>query len=190
LRVLGVDPGTATLGYGVVDASPREPFRLVECGILRTRSDESLPARLRLIHDGIAELIGRHRPDIVAVETAFYAKNVHTTAVLSHARGVILLAAETAQVTIAEYAPRLVKKTVVGTGSALKPQVAYMVAQLLRLKAAPSPADAADGVAIALTHLLLSGRQSRPLSSKASALAAGRAGKAGKAGKAGGRVGG
>lgn len=157
MRVLGVDPGTATLGYGVVDGSPREPFRLVECGILRTRSDESLPARLRLIHDGIAELIARHRPDIVAVETAFYAKNVHTTAVLSHARGVILLAAETAQVTISEYAPRLVKKTVVGTGSALKPQVAYMVTQLLRLKTAPSPADAADGVAIALTHLLLAG---------------------------------
>ena len=134
MRVLGVDPGTATLGYGVVDAPPREPYRLVECGILRTRADESLPARLRLIHDGIAELIARHRPDIVAVETAFYAKNVHTTAVLSHARGVILLAAETAQVTIAEYAPRLVKKTVVGTGSALKPQVAYMVTQLLRLK--------------------------------------------------------
>jgi crossover junction endodeoxyribonuclease RuvC len=158
LRVLGVDPGTATLGYGVVDASPREPYRLVECGILRTRSDESLPARLRLIHDGIAELIARHRPDIVAVETAFYSKNVHTMAVLSHARGVILLAAETAQVTIAEYAPRLVKKTVVGTGSALKPQVAYMVTQLLRLKTAPSPADASDGVAIALTHLLLAGR--------------------------------
>lgn len=161
MRVLGVDPGTATLGYGVVDAPPREPYRLVECGILRTRADESLPARLRLIHDGITELIARHRPDIVAVETAFYAKNVHTTAVLSHARGVILLAAETAQVTIAEYAPRLVKKTVVGTGSALKPQVAYMVTQLLRLKSAPSPADAADGVAIALTHLLLRGGASR-----------------------------
>lgn len=145
----------------MVDASPRVPYRLVECGILRTRADESLPARLRLIHDGIADLIARHQPDIVAVETAFYSKNVHTMAVLSHARGVILLAAETAQVTIAEYAPRLVKKTVVGSGSALKPQVAYMVTQLLRLKTAPSPADAADGVAIALTHLLLRGGASR-----------------------------
>ena len=154
LRVLGVDPGTATLGYGVVDGMARGPHRLVECGILRTRASDTLPARLRLIHDGIAELIARHQPDIVAVETAFYAKNVRTTAVLSHARGVILLAAETAQVRIAEYEPRLVKKTVVGTGSALKPQVAYMVGQLLRLKSPPSPADAADGVAIALTHLL------------------------------------
>lgn len=154
MRVLGVDPGTAQLGYGVVDGARGTP-RLVECGILRTRASEALPARLRVIHDTIAELIERHRPDVVAVETAFYARNVHTTAVLSHARGVILLAAERASVEIAEYAPRLVKKTVVGTGAALKPQVGYMVAQLLRLASAPEPADAADGVAIALTHLLL-----------------------------------
>lgn len=159
LRVLGVDPGTATLGYGVVEAD--QPFRLLECGILRTRPSEQLPARLRLIHDSIAELIARHRPDVVAVETAFYARNVHTTAVLSHARGVILLAAETAAVEIAEYAPRQVKKAVVGNGAALKPQVAYMVAQLLRLRTPPQPADAADGVAIALTHLLLGGPGAR-----------------------------
>lgn len=156
MRVLGVDPGTAQLGYGVVDAG-RGAHRLVECGVLRTRASESLAARLRVIHDTIAQLIDRHRPDVVAVETAFYARNVHTTAVLSHARGVILLAAERAQVEIAEYAPRLVKKTVVGTGAALKPQVGYMVAQLLRLRTAPQPADAADGVAIALTHILLQG---------------------------------
>jgi crossover junction endodeoxyribonuclease RuvC len=88
------------------------------------------------------------------VEDAFYAKNVRTTIALSQARGVILLAAEQAAVEIAEYEPRLVKKAVVGTGAALKPQVAFMVAQILRLKTPPSPADAADGVAVALTHLL------------------------------------
>jgi crossover junction endodeoxyribonuclease RuvC len=154
VRVLGVDPGTATLGFGIVDADPRGAMRLVECGILRTRAGDPLPARLRVIHDGIAALIERHRPDCVAVETAFYARNVRTTVVLSHARGVILLAAEAAGVEIAEYEPRLVKKAVVGTGAALKPQVAYMVAQILRLKAPPTPADAADGVAIAMTHVL------------------------------------
>ncbi len=154
MRVLGVDPGTATLGFGIVDADPRGAMRLVECGILRTRAGDPLPARLRVIHDGIAALIERHRPDCVAVETAFYARNVRTTVVLSHARGVILLAAEAAGVEIAEYEPRLVKKAVVGTGAALKPQVAYMVAQILRLKAPPTPADAADGVAIAMTHVL------------------------------------
>jgi crossover junction endodeoxyribonuclease RuvC len=155
MRVLGVDPGTAQLGYGVVDAGRGPAATLVECGILRTHARDTLPSRLRIIHDAIAGLIERHRPDVVAVETAFYARNVRTTAVLSHARGVILLAADRAQVQIAEYAPRLVKKTVVGTGAAAKPQVGYMVAQLLRLRSAPEPADAADGVAIALTHVLL-----------------------------------
>jgi crossover junction endodeoxyribonuclease RuvC len=154
MRVLGVDPGTATLGYGVVEAEPRGAARLVECGIIRTRASDPFPARLKIIHDGIRELIERHRPDCVAVEDAFYAKNVRTTIALSQARGVILLAAEQAAVEIAEYEPRLVKKAVVGTGAALKPQVAYMVAQILRLRTPPSPADAADGVAVALTHVL------------------------------------
>ena len=101
----------------------------------------------------------RHAPDAVAVESAFYGKNVRTTVVLSHARGVILLAAEQAGVAIAEYSPAQIKKTVVGRGAALKPQVAYMVAQLLRLKSAPAPADAADGVAVALAHLLIATRR-------------------------------
>ena len=97
--------------------------------------------------------------DAMAVESAFYGKNVRTTVVLSHARGVILLAAEQAGVTIAEYSPAQVKKTVVGRGAALKPQVGYMVAQLLRLRTPPQPADAADGVAVALTHLVIATRQ-------------------------------
>ena len=154
MRVLGVDPGTATLGYGVVEAEVRGTARLVECGIVRTRPSDPFPMRLRVIHEGIRELIARHRPDCVAVEDAFYAKNVRTTIALSQARGVILLAAELAGVPIAEYEPRLVKKAVVGTGAALKPQVAYMVAQILRLRTPPEPADAADGVAVALTHVL------------------------------------
>jgi crossover junction endodeoxyribonuclease RuvC len=108
-----------------------------------------------VLHDGVTALITRHAPDAVAVESAFYAKNVRTTVVLSHARGVILLAAEMAGVEIAEYSPAVIKKTVVGRGAAMKAQVGYMVAQLLRLKAAPSPSDAADGVAVALTHLMM-----------------------------------
>jgi crossover junction endodeoxyribonuclease RuvC len=95
----------------------------------------------------------------MAIETAFYGRNVRTAVVLSHARGVILLAAELAGVEIAEYAPALIKKTIVGRGAAVKPQVGYMVAQLLRLRAAPTPHDAADGVAVALTHWMLSSRQ-------------------------------
>jgi len=163
MRVLGVDPGTAVVGYGVVDAPAgalsAHQMRLVECGILQTKARDPLPARLRIIHDGITALIDRHRPDAVAVESAFYGKNVHTTMVLSHARGVILLAVEQAGLPVAEYAPAVIKKTVVGRGAALKSQVGYMVAQLLRLKAPPTPEDAADGVAIALTHQLIASRQ-------------------------------
>ncbi|HEX5385575.1 MAG TPA: crossover junction endodeoxyribonuclease RuvC [Gemmatimonadales bacterium] len=161
VRVLGIDPGTAILGYGVVESRPNVAARLVECGVLRTRARDPLPARLRLVHDGIAELIDQHRPDTVAVETAFFAKNARTTMVMSHARGVILLAVEEAGLPVAEYSPAVVKKTVVGRGAARKPQVGYMVAQLLRLARPPAPADAADGVAIALTHLLLATRGQR-----------------------------
>ena len=158
MKVLGIDPGTAVVGYGVVESGSGHLARLVECGVLKTTPRDSLPARLRVIHDGIEALIARHQPDAVAVETAFYAKNVRTTMVLSHARGVILLAAERAGVAIGEYEPRLVKKTVVGRGGALKEQVGFMVAQLLRLRTVPEPADAADGVAVALTHLMLARR--------------------------------
>jgi len=159
VRVLGIDPGTAVLGYGVVETGETRHPRLLECGTLTTQARDPLPTRLRVIHDGTRALLARHRPDAMAVESAFYGKNVRTTVVLSHARGVILLAAEQAGIPIAEYSPALVKKTIVGRGAALKPQVGYMVAQLLRLKSAPQPSDAADGVAVALTHLIVSSRQ-------------------------------
>lgn len=158
MKVLGVDPGTTVLGYGVVESGPSRHARLLECGTLTTRARDPLPARLRILHDGVAALLARHAPEAVAVESAFYGKNVRTAVVLSHARGVILLAAEMAGVEIAEYSPAIIKKTIVGRGGALKPQVGYMVAQMLRLKAAPSPNDAADGVAVALTHLIVSSR--------------------------------
>jgi crossover junction endodeoxyribonuclease RuvC len=159
VKVLGIDPGTAILGYGVVESESSRGHRLLECGTLTTSGRDPLAARLRVIHDGITALIARHTPDAVAVESAFYGRNVRTTVVLSHARGVILLAAEMAGVEIAEYSPASVKKTIVGKGGALKPQVGYMVAQLLRLKTPPAPEDAADGVAVALTHLMIATRQ-------------------------------
>lgn len=156
MRVLGIDPGTATVGYGVVErsASLGPAARLVECGVLRTRPRDQLQQRLAVIHEGLQELIARHRPDVLAVEDIFYATNVRTTVVLGHARGVILLAGAQAGLIVAEYSPATIKKTVVGRGAALKPQVGFMVAKLLKLRAAPEPADAADAVAVALTHLL------------------------------------
>jgi len=130
VRVLGVDPGTSVTGYGVIETGNGASGlgRLVECGVIRLAGRSPLPQRLRALHEYITELITRHHPGILALENAFYHKNVHTTLV----------------------------KTVVGAGGAPKAQVGRVVARLLRLKDAPKPADAADGVAVALTHILRS----------------------------------
>jgi len=152
--VLGIDPGTANTGYGVVrGGGPTVPV-LVECGVIRTRARDPLPARLREIFVGVQELIERHRPDALSVEDVFYARNVRTTVVLGHARGVILLAAELANVPVNEMAPAAIKKAVVGTGGATKEQVQFMLTRLLRLKSVPQPSDAADGVAAALACVM------------------------------------
>jgi crossover junction endodeoxyribonuclease RuvC len=151
--VLGIDPGTAVTGFGVVAFDGRATS-LVECGVIRTTARDPLPQRLHDVHEGITELIARHRPDTLSIEDVFYAKNVRTTVVLGHARGVILLAAQQAALTIHEYPPSEIKKAITGRGGASKEQVQFMVTRLLRLKAAPEPADAADGVAAALCACL------------------------------------
>jgi crossover junction endodeoxyribonuclease RuvC len=110
--------------------------------------------RLREIYDDVCELITRHHPDALSIEDVFYARNVRTTVVLGHARGVILLAAEQAHIEIHEYPPAEIKKAVVGTGAATKEQVQFMVSRLLRLKTVPQPSDAADGVAAGLAHIM------------------------------------
>jgi len=150
--ILGIDPGTAVTGYGVVRAG-RTP-ELVECGVIRTKADRPLAERLQAISEGVRELLTRHQPSAMAVEDVFYARNVRTTLVLGHARGVILLAGADAGVAIHEYPPSEIKKAVVGSGAATKEQVQFMITKLLRLKSAPQPADAADGVAAALTCAL------------------------------------
>jgi crossover junction endodeoxyribonuclease RuvC len=158
--VLGIDPGTAVTGYGVVHGERMQTPRLIECGIIRTHAHDPLANRLKEIHDGIVELIQRHRPDAMAIEDVFYARNVRTTVVLGHARGVVLLAAANASLLIAEYPPAEIKKAVVGTGAATKEQVQFMVTRLLRLKTPPQPADASDGVAAALAYVLRMGTPS------------------------------
>ena len=152
--VLGIDPGTAVTGYGVVKGDRSLPPRLIECGVIRTRARDTLPQRLREIHAGVVELIERHHPDAMSIEDVFYARNVRTTIVLGHARGVILLAGEQSHIEIFEYPPAEIKKAIVGTGGATKQQVQFMVTRLLRLKTAPEPSDAADGVAAALSHVM------------------------------------
>ena len=154
MLVLGIDPGTATTGYGVVRGDGIAPSSLVECGVIRTKARDPLPARLHEIFIGVVELIERHGPDALAVEDVFYARNVRTTITLGHARGVVMLAGERAGLAIHEYPPAEIKKAVVGTGAATKEQVQFMMMRLLRLKSAPAPSDAADGVAAALTCIM------------------------------------
>jgi crossover junction endodeoxyribonuclease RuvC len=152
--VLGVDPGTQVTGYGVVKAVSSSEMSLAECGVIRTQARNPLPSRLREIHEGISELLQRHRPDVLCIEDVFYARNVRTTVTLGHARGVILLAGEQHSVRVHELAPAEIKKAVVGSGAATKEQVQFMLTRLLRLKSVPKPADAADGVAAALGYIM------------------------------------
>jgi crossover junction endodeoxyribonuclease RuvC len=154
--VLGIDPGTANTGYGVVqgDGPTNGAVSLVECGVIRTRPRDPLATRLRDIYEGVVELIDRHKPHALCVEDVFYAKNVRTTVVLGHARGVILLAGSRANLDIREIPPAEIKKAVVGTGAATKEQVQFMLTRMLRLKTAPQPSDAADGVAAAIAGLV------------------------------------
>ena len=153
--VLGIDPGTAITGYGVVAFSGGGAVSLVECGVIRTTANDPLSARIREIYEGVAELIERHRPVAMCVEDVFHGKNARTALTLGHARGAILLAGALKSVPVSEYTAVEIKKAVVGTGRATKDQVGFMVQQQLRLKCAPTPADAADGVAAALCHCLM-----------------------------------
>jgi crossover junction endodeoxyribonuclease RuvC len=154
--ILGIDPGTASTGYGVVKGDGLGLVSLVECGVIRTKARDPLPSRLHEIYDGVTELLARHKPDRLSVEDVFYAKNVRTTVVLGHARGVVLLAGQQAGVEIHEIPPAEIKKAVVGTGAATKEQVQFMLMRLLKLKSVPQPSDAADGVAAALACLMAS----------------------------------
>jgi crossover junction endodeoxyribonuclease RuvC len=150
--VLGVDPGASTTGYGVVTQQGGGAVSLLECGVIRTDPANALAQRLKEIYVGISDVITRHRPEIVAVEGVFYSRNARTTVILGHARGAILLAATMHDLPVAEYAPAEIKNAIVGHGRAAKDQVQYMLQHLLRLKSAPQPSDAADGVAVALCH--------------------------------------
>lgn len=153
--VLGIDPGTAVTGYGVVARRADGGVSLVECGVIRTAAGEPLARRIRDVYEGVAALLERHRPHAAAVEDVFQGKNVRSALTLGHARGAILLAVSLREVMLAEYTAPEVKKAVVGHGRATKDQVAFMVQKQLRLKSPPTPHDAADGVAVALCHCMM-----------------------------------
>jgi crossover junction endodeoxyribonuclease RuvC len=162
VRVLGIDPGSETTGWGVVEGDGRR-YHLIEYGTVKASPRERFSARLLKISDGIEAIIARHQPDAFSIEEAFYATNVKVALKLGQVRGVALLAAERARLDIYEYSPRLIKQTVVGYGNAEKHQVQEMVRVLLRLAAAPQPHDAADALAIAICHFHHAGAQQRIL---------------------------
>ncbi len=155
--MLGVDPGTQTTGYGVVEENDGGSRALIECGAIRPTPERSLAERLLEIYEGVSTVIERTRPDVLSVEGVFYGRNVKTTVILGHARSVVMLAAAKQAIPVAEYAPAEVKNSIVGTGKAAKDQVAFMVQKHLSLAEPPSPPDAADGVALALCHLFRTG---------------------------------
>ena len=166
MRVLGIDPGSETTGWGVIEGEARR-YRLVEYGTIKAPPKERFSARLLKISDGLEALIAQHRPDVCSVEEAFYATNVKVALKLGQVRGVILLGAERAGLEIHEYSPRLIKQTVVGYGNAEKHQVQEMVRVLLALKAVPEPHDAADALAIAICHFHHAGSSARILAAEA-----------------------
>src|SRR5256714_8893383 len=151
MRILGIDPGSETTGWGVIEGDSRR-YSLVECGAVRAAMGQKFPARLLRIANALEEIIQRHHPDACAIEDGFLATNVKVTLKLGQVRGVAMLAAERAAIGIHEYSPRLVKQTVVGHGNAEKFQVQQMVKTLLALTSIPEPHDAADALAVAICH--------------------------------------
>ncbi len=151
MRILGIDPGIATIGFGIVD-SDKNRHRLVTCGVITTPAHTRLSSRLEQIYDDLQRLLEAFKPDAVSIEELFFNTNITTGIAVAHGRGVILLACRKAGVGIYEYTPLQVKQAVVGYGRAEKAQVMDMVRRLCGLSAPPKPDDAADAVALALCH--------------------------------------
>jgi crossover junction endodeoxyribonuclease RuvC len=148
---IGIDPGTALLGFGVIQSNGES--ELVDYGVIETTSSSTMPDRLNFLYDSVRNLIEQFRPDVLAIEQLFFARNVTTAISVGQARGVVLLAAAQAGVAVVEYSPSEVKHAVVGYGKADKSQMQEMVRIILNLAETPRPDDAADALAIALCHV-------------------------------------
>ena len=152
MLVLGIDPGTAITGYGLVHEQD-DGLSLVECGVVTTPSSQPLPERLQTIYRGLSDVVRRFQPEEAAVEELFFSRNVRTALSVGQARGVALLALVDAGLPIYEYKPLEIKQAVAGYGGADKQQVQEMVRMLLNLERVPQPDDAADAVAVAVCHI-------------------------------------
>ncbi|HCY48697.1 MAG TPA: crossover junction endodeoxyribonuclease RuvC [Clostridiales bacterium] len=152
-RVIGFDPGLAIVGYGVMDYDGVNNKKIVDYGVITTPKDESFPVRLALIYEGVTKLIETYKPDEIAVEELFFNTNITTGINVAHARGVLLLAAIHGCGRLYEYTPLQIKQAMTGYGRADKKQIQQMVKVYLGLSSVPKPDDAADAIAVALTHI-------------------------------------
>ncbi len=152
MKILGIDPGSGIIGFGVIEKGQRKPSML-GAGVIRTKVGDETAMRLLEVYEGMKELIEEFKPDVAAVEKLFFVQNVTTGMKVSQARGVILLALAEAKIPIYEYAPNEIKMAMTGYGHAKKAQIQEMVKVQLGLKKKPTPDDAADALAVALTHL-------------------------------------
>ena len=150
--ILGVDPGLATLGYGVIEKNEQGAFRLLDYGVVTTPKNEGLPVRLAMLEEGLSKVLQEYHPDEVAMEELFFSKNITTGIAVAHARGVALLTCVKECGKLYEYTPMQVKQALTGYGKAEKKQIQTMVASMLHLEEIPKPDDAADAIAIALCH--------------------------------------
>lgn len=149
MKILGIDPGTATTGYGLIELH-KGKIRALSYGCIRTPAKRPLPERLSEIHRDLIKIIKKNKPDVIAVESLFFFKNITTAIAVAQARGIALLAAEQNKIKLTEFTPLQVKSSLTGYGKADKKQVQYMVKTLLNLKSIPRPDDAADALALAL----------------------------------------
>ncbi|NTW61458.1 crossover junction endodeoxyribonuclease RuvC [Candidatus Saccharibacteria bacterium] len=154
MRIIGIDPGTGILGFGVIEITNKK-MRLIDAGVIRTPAHTPLDERLEEIFDGLTSIVRDAQPDLMSIEKLFFARNVTTAISVSHARGVAMLVGRKGRLPIFEYTPLQIKQTVTGYGKADKKQVQEMVKLQLNLKEVPKPDDCADALAVAITHSLM-----------------------------------
>ena len=152
MRVLGVDPGLGITGFSIMDTK-RNQTHLSAYGIIKPKPKDSLPKRLNYLFEEMNKILDQFSPDVMAIEDAFYSKNVKSAMTLGQARGSLILAAAQADISVHEFAPRKVKMSVCGNGAASKEQVSYMVTQILKLKEPPKPLDVSDAMAVGLCYI-------------------------------------
>ena len=152
MRIIGIDPGTGILGFGVIDVIKGKPSVMVDAGVVTTPAHTPLTERLVDIYDSLTEIIRETKPDVMSIEKLFFARNTTTAMSVSHARGVAMLAGAKVNLPVFEYTPLQIKQTLTGYGRADKKQIQEMVRIHLNLKTAPKPDDCADALAAAITH--------------------------------------